>query len=41
MYRARTVELDAEGIIGYADGERNAPLPVTVTAVPGALRLLQ
>jgi diacylglycerol kinase (ATP) len=39
-FRARTVELSAEGIIGYADGERAYPLPVTVTAVPGALRLL-
>lgn len=39
-YRARTVEIAAEGITGYADGERTEPLPVTVTAVPGALRLL-
>ena len=30
----------AEGIVGYADGERSTPLPVTVTCVPGALRLL-
>ncbi|WP_233604560.1 diacylglycerol kinase family protein [Micromonospora sp. HM5-17] len=40
-HRARTVELSAEGIVGYADGERSLPLPVTVTAVPGALRLLR
>jgi diacylglycerol kinase (ATP) len=39
-FRARTVELDSEGIIGYADGERTFPLPVTVTCVPGALTLL-
>jgi diacylglycerol kinase (ATP) len=39
--RARTVEVDAPGIVGYADGERVLPLPVTVTAVPGALRLLR
>lgn len=39
-FRARTVELAAEDIVGYADGERAYPLPVTVTAVPGALRLL-
>jgi diacylglycerol kinase (ATP) len=38
--RARTVELDSDGIIGYADGERGFPLPVTVTCVPGALTLL-
>ena len=39
-YRAREVELDAEGITAYVDGERTSPLPVTVTAVPGALTLL-
>ncbi|QLQ35633.1 diacylglycerol kinase [Micromonospora robiginosa] len=40
-YRARTVELAAEGITTYADGERAYDLPVTVTAVPAALRLLR
>ncbi|MBM0240331.1 sphingosine kinase, partial [Micromonospora sp. ATA32] len=40
-YRARTVELTAEGITTYADGERALDLPVTITAVPGAVRLLQ
>jgi diacylglycerol kinase (ATP) len=39
-YRARTVELHAEGITTYADGERCLPLPVTIECVPGALRLL-
>ena len=39
-YRARTVEIHANGIIAYADGERACPLPITVTAVPAALRLL-
>ncbi|MEE6307615.1 diacylglycerol kinase family protein [Plantactinospora veratri] len=39
--RARTVELVAEEIVGYADGERALPLPVTVTAAPGAVRLLR
>ena len=39
-YRAREVVLDAEGITAYVDGERTSPLPVTVTAVPGALTLL-
>ncbi|KAB1901905.1 NAD(+)/NADH kinase [Micromonospora tulbaghiae] len=41
VYRARTVELAAEGITTYADGERSFDLPVTVTAVPAALRLLR
>ncbi|MGV9213277.1 diacylglycerol kinase [Micromonospora sp. RB23] len=40
-YRARTVELAADGIVTYADGERSLGLPVTITAVPGALRLLR
>jgi diacylglycerol kinase (ATP) len=39
-YRAREVVVETEGIVGYADGERTLPLPVTVTCVPGALRLL-
>ncbi|WP_091556809.1 diacylglycerol kinase [Micromonospora pattaloongensis] len=39
-FRARTVELDAEEITVYVDGERAMPLPVTVTAVPHAVRLL-
>ncbi|KAB1907831.1 diacylglycerol kinase [Micromonospora sp. AMSO31t] len=40
-YRARTVELDAEGITTYADGERAFDLPVRVSAVPAAVRLLR
>ena len=39
-YRAKVVEIEAHGIVGYADGERIAPLPLTVTCIPGALRLL-
>ena len=39
-FRARTVGIDAEGITAYADGERTCPLPITVTAHAGALRLL-
>ncbi|KXK60901.1 sphingosine kinase [Micromonospora rosaria] len=40
-YRARTVELSAEGITTYADGERGLDLPLTATAVPAALHLLR
>ncbi|PZG01598.1 diacylglycerol kinase [Micromonospora deserti] len=40
-YRARIVELAAEGITTYADGERALRLPVTVTAVPRAVHLLR
>jgi diacylglycerol kinase (ATP) len=39
-HRAAVVEIHAEGITSYMDGERACPLPLTVTAVPGALRLL-
>jgi diacylglycerol kinase (ATP) len=39
-YRARTVGIAVAGITGYADGERSLPLPVTITCVPGALRVL-
>ncbi len=39
-HRARTIELDADGVVGYADGERCMPLPVTITCEPGALRVL-
>ncbi|WP_088974137.1 diacylglycerol kinase [Micromonospora coxensis] len=40
-FRARTVELAAEGITTYADGERALDLPVRITAVPQAVRLLR
>jgi diacylglycerol kinase (ATP) len=40
-YRARTVELDAAGITTYVDGERAFDLPVRITAVPAAVRLLR
>jgi diacylglycerol kinase (ATP) len=39
-YRARQVRVGASGIIGYADGERIGPLPLDVSCVPGAVRLL-
>jgi diacylglycerol kinase (ATP) len=39
-HQARTVEIQADGITAYADGERVCPLPITVTAEPGALTLL-
>lgn len=38
-YRGRTVQLEARGVIGYADGERLGPLPLTVAVAPGALRV--
>ncbi|MEV6346336.1 diacylglycerol kinase family protein [Actinoplanes sp. NPDC051851] len=38
--RAKRITVRAEGIVGYADGERLGPLPLDVTCVPGAIRLL-
>jgi diacylglycerol kinase (ATP) len=40
-HRARTIEIVSDGITAYADGERICPLPITITCVPGALRLLR
>lgn len=40
IVRCRQVELHSEGIVGYADGERLRPLPVSITARPRALRVL-
>jgi diacylglycerol kinase (ATP) len=39
-FRANQVRLHADDIIAYADGERVGPLPMEITCVPGALRLL-
>jgi diacylglycerol kinase (ATP) len=38
--RARRVSVDSPGINAYADGEYACPLPVEVSAVPGALKIL-
>jgi diacylglycerol kinase (ATP) len=40
-FRAKQVRLHSNGIIAYADGERIGPLPLEITCVPGALRLLR
>ena len=37
---ARSVTVAAPGIVAYADGERIAPLPLTIDVEPGALRVL-
>jgi diacylglycerol kinase (ATP) len=39
-HRVRSLELATDGVVAYADGERCLPLPVTITCVPGALRVL-
>ncbi|GAA2730678.1 diacylglycerol kinase [Pedococcus aerophilus] len=40
VLRGREVTLEAAGIVAYADGERFAPLPLTVEVVPGAVTVL-
>ncbi|MEE1787678.1 diacylglycerol kinase [Streptomyces sp. SP17BM10] len=39
-HRTPSLRIESPGITSYADGEFIAPLPVEVTAVPGALHLL-
>lgn len=39
-YRAKSIQVESAGINAYADGEKMGPLPVTVSAVPAALRIL-
>jgi diacylglycerol kinase (ATP) len=39
--RARRVGIDVPEIIGYADGERIGPFPMTVECVPAAVHLLR
>ncbi|MCS5736154.1 diacylglycerol kinase family protein [Herbiconiux daphne] len=38
--RGRRVTVSCPGIVGYADGERFGPLPLTIEVVPGALAVL-
>lgn len=40
VIRGRRIELDAPGIVAYADGERIGPLPRVVEVVPGAMTVL-
>jgi diacylglycerol kinase (ATP) len=38
-HRVRSVSIAAPDIVAYGDGERLGPLPLTITALPGALRV--
>ncbi|WP_137122988.1 diacylglycerol kinase [Segeticoccus rhizosphaerae] len=40
IIQGRHVTLEADGITSYADGERFAPLPLSVEVAPGALRVV-
>ena len=37
--RVRKVELSADKVVAYADGERIGPLPLSIEVVPGAVRV--
>ena len=39
-HRVRRVTIAAQGIVGYADGERLGPLPLTVECLPGAVQVI-
>ncbi|MDO9454608.1 YegS/Rv2252/BmrU family lipid kinase [Nocardioides sp.] len=39
-HQVRRVTVAAPGIVGYADGERFGPLPLTIESVPAALEVL-
>jgi diacylglycerol kinase (ATP) len=39
-HRVRRVTVAAPGIVGYADGERFGPLPITIECVPQALKVM-
>ncbi len=38
--RVRKVELAADNVMAYADGERIGPLPLTIEVVPRSVRVL-
>lgn len=40
IHRVKSVRLESDGVVAYADGERIASLPIDIEVVPGALRLL-
>jgi diacylglycerol kinase (ATP) len=40
VHRARTVRIEAEGVVAYADGERIAPLPVDIEMQEHSLHVL-
>lgn len=39
-HRVRAVTVAAPGVVAYADGERFAPLPLTIECAPGALEVI-
>lgn len=40
VHKVKKVRIEADGVVGYADGDRFAPLPITLEVRPGALKVL-
>jgi diacylglycerol kinase (ATP) len=40
IHHARSVRIEADGVVAYADGERFGPLPLDLEVRPGVLRVL-
>ncbi len=40
VVRARSIRIEADAVVAYADGERVGPLPIDIAVVPAALRVL-
>ncbi len=40
ILRGRSIRIEADAVVAYADGERVGPLPIDVELVPAALRVL-
>ena len=40
IYKVKKIRIEADGVVGYADGDRYAPLPIDLEIVPGGLKVL-
>lgn len=40
IHQVKHVRIEAAGVVGYADGDRFAPLPIDIEVRPGALKVL-
>jgi diacylglycerol kinase (ATP) len=38
--KVKKIRIEADGVVGYADGDRFAPLPIDIEVRPGALKVL-
>ena len=40
VHQVKKIRIEAAGVVGYADGDRFAPLPIDIEVRPGALKVL-